>query len=339
MSGVSSFPNINEAREQAALWVARMDRGLTATEQSELSQWLTQPVCRRALSEMQQVWQEADGLAELADDLNEVKRAQQLTAASRIWRSAAIAASIALTISIGWFTGSHYFRVPESTQVLESAEVHSTSVGEHRSVTLSDGSMITLNTNTSVEMRYSAGVRQLVLKRGEAHFEVAHDASRPFIVEIGARAVRAVGTAFDIRLRDQQALDVLVTAGTIQVLRNHSMETVTAGNLYKVDQADQSSITRVDALAMESALAWRRGVLIFDGETLGTAIAEMSRYTTVPLILEDATLSKVSIGGYFPTTDVSVLLAALQSNFGIESERTPTAIRLRRIKSASAARR
>ena len=88
-----------------------------------------------------------------------------------------------------------------------------TAVGQQRTVTLADGSIVALNTNTIVETDLNHRLRQIYLRKGEAHFQVAHDRSRPFLVHAGDAVVRAVGTAFEVRLRTDQHVDIVVNEG------------------------------------------------------------------------------------------------------------------------------
>jgi transmembrane sensor len=342
MSNLKLFPNKSATREatreDAALWIARMDRGLTPSERTELDHWLNRPGNRRVFAQMQDTWDEADDLSTLAFSLRRTLRdGEQKQQTSRRRRWPAIAASILIALAITGLAGHHFFVAQPKASYAKTVQEFSTVVGEHRSITLSDGSLVTLNTDTRIEIHYSAAMRQLRLTRGEAHFEVAHDKQRPFIVEVEDRAVRAVGTAFDIRMRPNQALDVFVTAGTIQVLHSRMTDTVTAGKLWKVDHLNIPSIVTVDSLKVDRALAWRRGILIFDGETLGTAIDEILRYTTTRIVVDDS-LRSIPIGGYFPTNDINALLQALTTNFDIDMEPIANGFRLRPAKHTSAQR-
>src|SRR6202034_3836256 len=92
-----------------------------------------------------------------------------------------------------------------------------TAAGQHRDVTLADGSIVSLNTNTIVETDLSRKLRQIYLRKGEAHFQVAHDRSRPFLVHAGDAVVRAVGTEFEVRLREDKHVEVLVNEGRVEV--------------------------------------------------------------------------------------------------------------------------
>ena len=104
------------------------------------------------------------------------------------------------------FINSRYLAGRESTQV-----------GEVRRLTLDDGSALALNTSSVLQVKFAADERRIVLRQGEASFQVAHDEDRPFVVQAGDVSVRAVGTAFSVRMR-QQELEVVVTEGVVEVL-------------------------------------------------------------------------------------------------------------------------
>lgn len=321
MSKLTAFPDLEEAREEAALWVAKLDRGLDAAEQAQLRQWLRQPANRRAFEELSHIWKDLDVMSVLADLFP--RSTQPPRSRRNLWiATGALAASVlaaAIVLRVVPLPGTTA-ATPSEAQVAASFESFATPVGEHRSVTLSDGSLLSLNTDTAVEVSISGDRRRLVLRRGEAHFEVAHDTARPFIVTAGDHAVRAVGTAFNIRLRGGNAADVLVTSGTVRVSptgNGSSNATVTAGQLLELRIDGSMRQRQLDAAAVESLLAWRRSVLIFDGETLADALQEISRYTPRHIRLADPALGQRRIVGYFPANDLPVLLKALEANFGL----------------------
>jgi transmembrane sensor len=321
MSKLTAFPDLEEAREEASLWVAKLDRGLDATEQEQLRQWLRQPANRRAFDELSHIWGNLDVMSVLADlfprHTQPRRSSRTLWIATGALAASVLAAAIVLRVAPLQITPV----APPATQSAANFETFATPVGEHRSVTLRDGSLLSLNTDTVVDVSIAGAQRQLTLRRGEAHFEVAHDTARPFIVTAGDHAVRAVGTAFNIRLRGGNAADVLVTSGTVRVSpagTGSSNATVTAGQLLELRTDGSVRQRQLDAAAVESLLAWRRSVLIFDGETLAEALQEISRYTQRHIRLADSALGQRRIVGYFPANDLPVLLKALEANFDLK---------------------
>jgi transmembrane sensor len=323
------FPDLALAREQAAEWIARADRGLTATEQREFRLWQASPANARALRELAAMWKDMDQLEVLAEVFPRPAAARAAIPATRRRWPMAVAASIvaaacgvmlALVLSTGMWRRSAAVQMAAVTPAR-----HATAVGEQRVVALPDGSTLALNTDTVVEVSLQAGSRDLRLLRGEAHFTVAHDQSRPFMVTVGKHTVRAVGTAFDVRLRDGNALDVLVTEGVVRLGRADGSQPaatdLAAGQLLQVDTRGRMHVQKLDSGGQGAWLAWRDGMLLFEGQTLQSALDEFSRYTTDRFSIADPQLRDMRIGGYFPAGNTSALLTALNRNFGLAAQR------------------
>jgi transmembrane sensor len=337
MSKLTQFPDMERVREEAALWIARLDRGLSAEEQLQLREWMKLPAHRRAMHDLSDLWRELDVMSVLGEVLPLPDNPKQLLNTSRMFRLAAIAsvAFIALSLAavVAWYGPFNQRAAQVAATPAVLVEAFATAVGEQRTITLRDGSMLSLNTNSLVEVAMGQGARTLRLQRGEAHFEVTHDASRPFRVSIGQRTVEAVGTAFNIRRHDSGTLDVLVSDGRVRVSLAPAESTVSEGQLLTVSADDKSTLAQISPSDMDSRLAWRRGVLVFKGETLEQALAEVSRYSTRPIYVADASLGKLRIGGYFPTTDQQPFLAALRANFGIEAVESASGLTLKAARS------
>jgi transmembrane sensor len=216
-------------------------------------------------------------------------------------------------------------------------ERHSTGVGGFERVLLADGSAVELNTETAIDVHFEKRARHVSLLRGEASFHVARDHSRPFIVVAGDVAVRAVGTQFDVRRRDE-AVEVLVTEGKVAVGRPSTL----GGAIHTIIDlpvvaAGQSAVVshggvHVRELRAPDAareLAWQSGMLIFDGEPLRDVIAEFNRYSADRhLIVTDPALSALRIGGYFKATNIDEFVATLERSFGVKVEAAGDEIRL-----------
>ena len=214
---------------------------------------------------------------------------------------------------------------------------YATAIGEQRSVVLPDGSQIRMNTASSVDVSYNHGVRLIHLAGGEAWFKVAHNKARPFIVYAGKYAVKAVGTAFSVRVRDD-GIDLTITDGRIEVaslkqrippqasldpdMINEAVSRVplTAGQ-HAVFNEGIELAQRVEPAQMEKMLSWRDGMLIFDNDTLEDVVAEISRYTPVKIVISDSDIRDMRFGGYFHANDVPSILATLEEGFGIHVEK------------------
>ncbi|MGH8235850.1 MAG: FecR family protein, partial [Steroidobacteraceae bacterium] len=169
-----------------------------------------------------------------------------------------------------------------------------------------------LNTSSVLQVKFAADERRIVLRQGEASFQVAHDEQRPFVVQAGDVSVRAVGTAFSVRMR-QQDVEVVVTEGVVEVMRNGSTERIAAERVARnqevVVTSGQQPVARPIAVAALSEtevarrLAWQDGRLVFQGEVLADAVAEVNRYSTVPVVIDEPSLGRKSFVGVFRVGD------------------------------------
>ncbi len=325
MSEIVKLRTRAEIEEQAAVWTWRLDAGaLSDTDSQAYEAWLRQdPRHRRAMEELSRVWQALDGLAEAkrGEKIATFTDAQRRGVRSmrQYWWVAA-AASILLTIG-----AAVWLRQGSEIQTL------STAVGQQRNVTLADGSIVSLNTNTILETDLSRHLRQIYLRKGEAHFQVAHDRSRPFLVHAGDAVVRAVGTEFEVRLHTDQHVDVVVNEGRVEVQdaapsgRGVVLPTVralSAGQALSTANADYA-VTPVTPAQLSSELAWREGAIVFDGEPLSEAIAEIERYTDARIIVTDARTAALPVGGRFRTDDLRGFIDGLQAALPVAIRRTP----------------
>ena len=182
-----------------------------------------------------------------------------------------------------------------------------TATGEFRKVPLADHSIASLNSGSHVEVSMTSKLRRVVLKSGEAWFEVAKDPGKPFVVEAGDVRVQAVGTAFSVRRRDGGA-DVMVTEGIVDVWSDQTAgddagdaprRRIVAGEeAFVPDRATTIAVSAAPA-EIERKLAWRDGNLIFDNETLDTAAADFNRYNSQRLVIVDPALkTKRFVGQY-----------------------------------------
>jgi len=335
--------------EEAAEWLARLDRGLSPDEQTRLRDWLRAD--RRnpeALVALAALWDDLDVLAELSALLPLERAAARPAPRSRL-RWAAAVGLLAIAAATGLFV---YDRGRDDAVDVPPPIVAltvETEIGGRRAERLPDASTVTLNTNTAVRIEYSADARDVFIERGEAYFSVAAEPQRPFRVHAGGSTVEAVGTAFNVKVADGN-VEVTVTQGRVK-LRDRGPApsaangesrvpglfdiTLIEGEVAVVDRGERvrdavPQIRRLEQTQLDIKLAWQRGMLIFEGEPLDAMLAEMERYTTADFVVEDEHLRGIRIGGYFRAGDVDALLIALRENFDIESERVGDMIVLRR---------
>lgn len=220
------------------------------------------------------------------------------------------AASAAAAATVGW-------------RLLDNVELYRTGVGERRIVALRDGSRVTLNTASTVEVSFSAAERRLRLVRGEGLFEVAHDPRRPFVVEAGAARFRALGTAFNVRVRPD-VVELTVTKGVVAVVAGEADvdrmpgARIAAGG-GAVVRSGAVAPTTLDEQHLRQRTAWQGGVLEFDGESLAQVVGEFNRYRRQPIVIGDARLESLRIGGRFEVDEADRFLTALTSSFPIEA--------------------
>jgi transmembrane sensor len=328
-------------RGTAADWLERQEAtALTAEEQTRLDQWLAADAAHaRAYDEMARVHALTD---EHAADPKIMGLRQAALAARRsdrrpIWGMAA-AASLALVIGLGWSslggmptaTPSPITRIAEvlSASANPGAAVHRTRVGERLTFTLPDGSVTTLNTDSIVKVNYRDGERGVRLVRGQALFEVAKNRDAPFRVYAGDRQITAVGTVFDVRL-DGRKVKVALVEGVVRVALARAAPAagkpvqqveMTAG---EVLEAPPSAPMRVASADTQRTISWRSGIVEFSGEPLGAAVAEMNRYTTRPIRIEDPAAAGYRVSGVFRTGESELFARMMTEVFPLEAEQAP----------------
>lgn len=211
--------------------------------------------------------------------------------------------------------------------------VYRTPVGGLETVSLADGSTLTLNTDSAVRLQFTAHERRVKLERGEAFFDVAKDPGRPFVVEANDRRVVAVGTQFAIRREDNDGdIQVVVTEGTVRIEGDRSvkpiLQTGTAGldgsggillPAGTIAHANGANVLleKAQALAAQEALSWRRGVLVFHDLTLAQAAAEFNRYNTRQIVIDDPTIAELTIAGSFRANNVEAFARLLEKGYPI----------------------
>jgi transmembrane sensor len=206
-----------------------------------------------------------------------------------------------------------------STQIPPSYE---TRVGEQRLVLLQDGSRIRLNTNSRLIVRFRPHERRVVLARGEAFFEAAHDAARPFVVEAADARVRAIGTKFDVR-RDADAVKVTLLEGQVRVVQANrpAARILTPNQQLTVTRAGLTAPRATDA---REAAGWTAGRLTFHAAALEDAVAEVNRYAAHPIVLSGSdSLARQPISGVFDTGDTRSFVSAVALEFDLTATADP----------------
>jgi transmembrane sensor len=204
---------------------------------------------------------------------------------------------------------------------------YTTPIGGHEHVTLEDGSVLDLNTDTHIRVQFTSARRQIFLDRGELLLSVAHDASRPMEVIAADVVTRAVGTQFSVRLHDNADVETLVTEGRVLVLREPHLlglrsaapkplvRTLVAGERVLVDSRT-AHISRLSAKQIERTLQWTTGRISFHEEKLSAVVRELNRYNTRQLVILDRKIAGTRIGGGFDTSRADTYAEDLMKFFG-----------------------
>lgn len=326
----NSLPVEPTVASEASEWIARMDRGLSAAEHQALDRWFADdPAHAAALMNLARVYDKLDSMGRLA-----VLFPRPEVARRRWLVPTAAAASLLVLVGVASTFDWRAAEVPLSTstdavEVVAGEQTFSTPVGERSTIRLSDGSSLTLNTDTRVRTRFTPRARDLFLDRGEMHLQVAHERDRPLNVYIGDRFVQAVGTEFNLRIGNDQRVELLVTEGKVLVgLRgelpttpDRSVKLASAGDLLVVNDAEKGHAQHLAPEEIVVRLSWRAGNLVFRGESLAEALGEIERYTPVEFIISDESLKSIRVAGLFKTGDVEGLLKTLQENFNVDYRR------------------
>lgn len=212
-------------------------------------------------------------------------------------------------------------------QKMTAVDRYRTAVGEERSIRLSDGSLVHLNTDSVIEVAMHPHERDIRLLHGEARFDVAHDTARPFIVSAGASSVRAVGTAFNVRIRSELT-ELTVIEGKVAVRDGPRPATLVSAGTAAAIRGGTIATTRLAPAQIAQRISWQKGMLSFAGETLAQAVEEFNRYRARPLVIGDPQIASIRIGGTFKADNSDQFVGALEQGFGIRAVQGSDAVML-----------
>lgn len=280
---------------EAAGWAARMDRGPLEPAQEQMFQsWLNEDVrCAGAYARMRALALASERARALGPDFDPAAFAPALARRTVLQVGGALAASALIAVTGTWAVLRHRGRF-------------STGKGETKVIALKDGSVVTLNTASEIQLNYSDSLRAIELISGEALFDVAKNKGRPFVVAAGDTSVRVVGTSFTVRHLEAAPVQVLVREGIVEVFKpavGNQVVRVTANNMAVAAAEDGIAAMPVPAAQLHRQLAWQNGQLAFEGETLAQAVQEFSRYSDTRIVVDDPALAKEEIAGLFKATD------------------------------------
>lgn len=323
----------------AAAWFERREwSNWDAAAEEALETWLSESTAHRiAFVRLEAAWERAERLKALGAGVPPGRVPARASfgfvrAKSAIPPSEASPIVSGVAHDKGWGSGRRKWAVgvPSFAAVLALLVVwyhsearwhaYGTPVGTIAPVVLADGSRITLDSNTRIQVTLDTDRRLVRLDQGEALFEVAKDPMRPMIVEVANKRVTAVGTEFSVR-RDSNEIKVLVKEGRIRIDGGRGPA---GANTTELDAGGEASthggeiaIERVGLTEVERALSWREGYLEFHETPLPQVLAEFNRYRVQRIEIDDPRLNSIRIGGRFRCTDVNAFLALLEQGFPV----------------------
>lgn len=266
---------------------------------AHLDAWLDQdPAHRQAWLDAQDVWASFDGADQHRPLDLPRRRAKALKPARMIpWAAAAcVVAALGLTAVV-----APWRRDVEAPPSAQRATYEA--VDRQRLLNLPDGTRTVLAPGSALELVYVGDERRARLERGRAYFDVAHDASRPFVVEAGGRLVTALGTRFDVA-SDAQGLRVILLEGSVRVVASDgdrsSAVVLRPGEELVFARGRSQLVRRADEAAAEH---WREMRVAFDDKPLSDVVAEMNRYSVLQLVIEDPRVASLRITGRFRVGD------------------------------------
>lgn len=333
-----SMERKNDTEELASEWLIRRDSGRWCdTDQARLDAWLQESTEHRvAFLRLELSWEESARLRALGAGIpgdrppppgqwnfgsaffapRTSKPQPQPGRGSLAGRAAAAGVLLSAMVGLAAYLVTH-----------DSGERYATPIGGLANVPIEDGSRITLNTDSQLQVALSQAERHIDLQQGEAFFEVARDQNRPFIVEAGGRRIIAIGTKFSVR-RDGDSIEVVVTEGKVrmEVGKVRSQRAgppqapvfLTAGYIAHSNAAgllvQQKSLEEA-----ENRLSWRAGVLTFRDLPLGDAVAEFNRYNVRKILISDPDVAALKVEGNFRPTQSQAFVRLLESGFPVRA--------------------
>ncbi|NQE62722.1 FecR domain-containing protein [Caulobacter sp. RHG1] len=302
--------------QAAARWLAREDLD-QAPQREQFAAWLDESQAHRdAWAQAQQMWQVFDDAAD-SDMIAALTRAARQAGPEPMARSlwpGLIAASIVLAlVSVALFTGVQRGWLGRSAQPVSVALQDPPSLaafgqadyvagkGQKSIVDLPDGTRVTLDADSALDVAFSGRRRDVRLQKGRAFFDVSHDRTRPFAVQAGSSVITALGTQFDVQLTPR-ALRVVLAEGSVSVADRAAPPIKLApGQAFSVQTGSAGKVSPAD---LGEALSWRQGVVEFRDQPLSEAVGLLNRHTRAQIVIKDPKVAALRITGVFRTGDI-----------------------------------
>lgn len=317
----------------AARWFARRRLGgLDPLEQEAFDAWIQESAEHQlAYAEVEAAWR---GVEDIRNDPRVMAMREQAVRRNAPWRRflapASIAAGLLLCVLAGWWAYDAGF-IPNRQFHTQSFR---TAVGERSTIKLPDGSVVTMNTDTILRTEAAQGRRLVHLERGEAYFQVAKDASRPFIVSAAGRTVTALGTAFEVRV-DSGRFEVTLVEGKVRVespvadagraggaARGAATQATEMAPGTQLVASDDTA-WRLEEINAQQETSWLTGQLVFRAQPLAEVVAELNRYSHRQLEIDGQALADIPITGTFRPGDNESFAAAVTAYGMARAEEGP----------------
>ena len=281
-------------------------------DQAELDAWLEQsPANRIAYWRLEAAWKQAERLSALRKSQVKPGTPQLRKNYGRMFGAAAAVIAIAIVGALS---------IPSPKQPL--GKTYSTPIGGRLTLALKDGSQIELNTNTSLRIP-QGDARRVILEKGEAYFQIRHDAAHPFEVAAGGNRIVDLGTKFSVRANGART-EVALIEGSAKVESANPAESANAVILKPGDvaiaTANSLAVSRKPKAVLADQLAWRNDMLAFKYATLAEAASEFNRYNQTKIVISDPRVANLTIYGNFPTRDVAGFADAAQVSLKVHVE-------------------
>lgn len=304
---------------EASDWLARMDsdQGLSGQGRVELKAWLNRSSAHRArLHELVAFWQQANVLTELSFPLAVSTPVETERVSLALWPSLGVFASALVVMVVLVLGFNNDFPGSAGPRVVGNG-IYETRIGEQNAITLRDGSVLELNTHSRVQVNYTESRREIRLMAGEVFFQVSKDRNRPFDVFASGGQVRAVGTAFAVRL-NHDALTVTVTEGKVAVAEGELIAGQRVEFTPQLAQSLEAGTANLEPADLVKDLSWRKGLLMFNGESLSEVVKEMNRYSALTIEVVDPALADIKVGGQFRVGETEAMLTSLSASFNLD---------------------
>jgi len=299
---------------EAVEWVIRLTSGDTsAAERADFELWRTaSPIHEAAFREAQKLWSGLGNVfpkpvtvAGVAPANNNLTLMPQRRL--RLKAITALAASIALLVGIGTKSMNNW------------RHDHVTAQGQRELVTLADGSRVQLGSDSAIDIQFGADARRIRLVRGEAYFDVVHDARHPFVVDAGDNAVNDIGTAFSVRL-DGDGVVVVVERGAVEVTGGAAPVTLQPNQRVRYGKGRNA---HAEPANIAEDLAWTSGRLVLEDRSLREVVDELNRYFASSVVLVGGETGNRRVNAVIDLDHIDVWLDALRDSQGVTVVRLP----------------